>query len=367
MTKTDHSTAPLESPDEAVLRLEAGANAVAIDLALGNVAALDLGGIAPLHRAPWLDEPEVQADKAIPLVDRRLSGDFFCLPFGCNDVEPGPPHGWTANSPWQVVAQGATWARMVLGIAVFGARVEKEIALAPDAPILYQRHRISGGQGDVTLAHHPMVSFATTARLFLSPKRRVIAAQTPLEPGRNRLAAGAECNDPAAVPAADGGQVDLTRLPIGTRHEDFVTLIEEDGRQIGWTAILRETEGDIVFILKNARNLPLTMLWHSNGGRDYAPWNGRHRNVLGIEDGRAAGELGHAGALGPSVYRRNGIAATQALGHEIVVPHVIGAIPRPEGWDRITDIVVDGGRLTLCGGPGQEVVLPFEAGFLDLP
>lgn len=234
MTKSDHSTAPLESPDQAILRLEAGANAVAIDLALGNIAALDLGGIAPLHRAPWLDEPEVQADEAIPLVDRRLSGDFFCL-------------------------------------------------------------------------------------------------------------------------------------PIGTGHEDFVTLFEVEGRQIGWTAILRETEGDIVFILKNARNLPLTMLWHSNGGRDYAPWNGRHRNVLGIEDGRAAGELGHAGALGPSVYRRNGIAVTQALGAEVVVPHVIGAMPCPQGWDRITDITVDGGRLTLCGGPGQEVVLPFEEGFLDLP
>jgi hypothetical protein len=364
MTKTDHSTGPLESPGQTGLTLRAGDNAVTLDLALGNIAALDLGGIAPLHRAPWVAEPEAQADPGIAPVEKRLSGDFFCLPFGGNDVEPGPIHGWTANSPWSVIAQGDAAATLALDRTVFGASVRREVRIAGDAPLLYQRHMITGGQGEVTFAHHPMVSFAGTARMFCSPKRLVLAAETPLEPGRNRLAAGAECRDLTSVPASDGGTVDLTRLPIGDRHEDFVTLVEEEGRHIGWTAILREAENDIIFFLKSPDMMPVTMLWHSNAGRDYAPWNGRHRNVLGIEDGRAAGELGHAGALVPSVHTRNGIATTIALGGAIAVPHVIGAIPRPQGWDEVTDIGVSGGRLTISGGPGQEVAMPFEEGFL---
>ncbi|MBM1221666.1 hypothetical protein JQU17_12240 [Ponticoccus sp. SC2-23] len=366
MTDSDHSARALESPDPPDLRLRAGGNAVTLDLSLGNIAALDLGGIAPLHRAPWLDEPEVQADTGIAMVERRLSGDFFCMPFGGNDVEPGPIHGWTANSPWSVIDRGDGAATLGLDRPVFGATVRREVRIAGDAPILYQRHRISGGQGEVTFAHHPMVSFASGSRFFCSPKRVLITAETPLEPGRNRLSAGADCRDLTAVPASDGGTVDLSRLPIGTAHEDFVTLVEDAGRQIGWTAILREAEDDIVFFLKNAELMPVTMLWHSNAGRDYAPWNGRHRNVLGVEDGRAAGELGHAGALEASVHTRNGIPTTLTLGGEIIVPHVTGAIPRPRGWHEITDIRVSGDRLTIAGGPGQEVVLPFEAGFLDL-
>lgn len=365
MTDSDHSPGGLGSPGQKGLTLRASDNAVTLDLALGNITALELDGIAPLHRAPWLEEPEVQADTGIALAERRLSGDFFCLPFGGNDVDPGPIHGWTANSPWSVITRTEGSATLALDRPVFGAAIRREVRIAEDAPILYQRHRISGGQGEVTFAHHPMVSFVGTARMFCSPKRLVLAAKTPLEPGRNRLAAGGECRDLTAVPASDGGPVDLTRLPIGAAHEDFVTLVEDDRRQIGWTAILREAEDDIVFILKNAKQMPVTMLWHSNAGRDYAPWNGRHRNVLGIEDGRAAGELGHSGALAPSVYTRNGVPTTLSLGGEISLPHVIGAIRRPEGWDVVSDITVDAGRLTICGGPGQAVVLPFDDGFLD--
>ena len=36
------------------------------------------------------------------------------------------------------------------------------------------------------------------------------------------------------------------------------------------------------------------MLWFSNGGRDYPPWNGRHVGVLGIEEGRSYAAYGHA-------------------------------------------------------------------------
>jgi hypothetical protein len=48
-----------------------------------------------LHAAPWRDEAEVQDDPNIPLVNKRLAGDFLCMPFGRDDVTGDPPHGAT--------------------------------------------------------------------------------------------------------------------------------------------------------------------------------------------------------------------------------------------------------------------------------
>ena len=82
-----------------------------------------------------------------------------------------------------------------------------------------------------------------------------------------------------------------------------------------------------MLVLKNPAELPVTMLWISNGGRDYAPWSGRHRGVLGIEDGRTA--LGHAASLGDNWLKREGVATAFALGEgrNVSFRHVIGALP----------------------------------------
>ena len=85
---------------------------------------------------------------------------------------------------------------------------------------------------------------------------------------------------------------------------------------------------DLVLVLKNPAELPVTMLWFSNGGRDYAPWSGRHRGVLGIEDGRAA--VGHAASIGDNWLKREGVATAFALGEgrSVSFRHVIGAMPQ---------------------------------------
>ena len=95
------------------------------------------------------------------------------------------------------------------------------------------------------------------------------------------------------------------------RREDFITLVEADHGGPGWTALARHAEQDLVLVLKNPVELPVTMLWFSNGGRDYAPWSGRHVGVLGIEDGRAA--VGHAASLGDNWLKQEGVATAVAV------------------------------------------------------
>lgn len=342
---------------------------VGIDPACGNIPLLAFhwGGrtLEPLHRAPWIDDAAFPQE--MPLVDQRLSGDFLCAPFGLSDVEPSPPHGWTANSAWTPTGQEPGALSFQLAAKVMGATITKHVKASANAPLLYQVHEVSGGSGGLTLAHHPMMRVAGGARLFCSPKRVAITPDPPIVENRHRFALGAQCDDLRQIPASDGGTVDITRLPIASDTEDFITLVEADGSTLGWTAVIRDAFDDIVFVLKDPRVLPVTMLWHSNGGREDAPWNGRHTGVLGIEDGIAAGAAGHRAALGENPVRQAGVATALELAAETThrIAHVIGAVPRPEGWEAILDIAVDGQILTLRGNGGQTIQLPFQSGFFN--
>lgn len=355
-----------------LVSIESAHGALTFDAAVGNIPELRLHWagrwIEPLHAAPWRDEPDVQADARTPFVERRLAGDFFCAPFAAPIDPDVPPHGWTANSAWHVCGQSQNGGRLhaVLERDVSGAAVTKLLELAGDAPLLYQEHMINGGSGVLPVAHHPMLRLAGAGRFFTSPKRAVLTPDQPLEPGRSCLAYPARSTDLKAVAAADGGTVDLTHWPIGSGHEDFAVLVEAEGSDIGWSAVIREAEDDIVFFMKDPAVLPVTMLWFSNGGRDYSPWNARHLGVVGIEDGRAPGVGGEAASAGPNPIASEGVPTGFVLadGRRHVIRHVIGAVPRPAGWTAIADIAVTDDRLTISDDAGRRIDLPWRRDFL---
>lgn len=360
-------------PDHFTLAVN-GARAV-LDLRVGHLAALafTVGGrhIAPLHRAPWSDEPDAGGDRDILPVERHLSGDFLCAPFAANDVEGGPAHGWSANSRWESVSERRleteTCARFRLVKPIFGAVVEKELGLKEGVPLLFQTHRFIGGAGALPVAHHAMTRMAAGGRLSFSPKRYAFTSEEPLEPpGRHRLLYPARSGDLSAFPAADGSTVDLHAYPTATGHEDFVTLVEAEDSALGWTAVLREAEDDIVFTLKNPKVLPVTMLWLSNGGRDYAPWNGRHTGVLGIEDGCSFGHAGHAGSIADNPLGGEGVPTALKLetGGTRTIRQIIGAVPRPRAWQRIAAVTRTETGLRLTESSGTHVDIPCDLGFL---
>lgn len=358
-----------------LMSIETATARVSVDTAIGNLRNLAFlcgaRALEPLHKAHWVDQPDVTHDVAVPPVERALSGDFFCAPFGVGhasdggDGGDGIAHGWPANSPWDVIETGPGTVTLHLRRDVMGARVTKTLRLAPDAPLLYQVHQIKGGTGALSVAHHPMVPFRTRARFCCSAKRVALTPDTPLEPDRNALALSVREADITKMPGVDGADIDLTHLPIATAHEDFVTLIEAEGAALGWSAVVRRSEDDVVFVLKDPRTLPVTMLWHSNGGRDHAPWNGQHRNVLGIEDGCTAGADGHAAALSQNRVSAEGVRSCLPLGPDQThrIAHVIGAIPRPSGWSRVLEIAKRDNQLILQGDDGTRVSIPFQPDF----
>lgn len=316
--------------------------------------------IAPLHRAPWVDTGEEMPEGEAPLM-ARLGGDFFCAPFAAS-AEGSPLHGWPANTAWRVTQSGSGVLEAELERPVLGARLTKRLTLHDGHPFVYQSHRFTGGSGRITVANHANVSVANGAWIRTSPKIvwETPAAQQEPDPsrGRSALVSPAQSADPRAFPGTDG-PVDLTRYPWNPRHEDFVIGIEAQGHALGWTAVTRPKEKDLFLSLRNPRHLPMTMLWHSNGGRDYPPWSSRHFGCLGVEEGAAETMLGvstEADLTGPGAL---------TLGGEAEVRHVIGAIAWPSG-EPVSAIETHNGGVTIAGEGGASRHVPLDSAFLGL-
>ncbi len=258
-------------------------------------------------------------------------------------IRPGRPASaarasaalWQDDSPWEVrevVQSGrAALARLSLGGTMQGASVEKEISLRRGEPILYQSHLLSGGRGTLSLAHHPVVHMAAGGRLSYSPKRRA--------PGGD-----------AAPDAGFAGPVDL---PDGPGLRRPLTLVEAAGNPLGWTAVLRHAEEDIVFVLRDPEMLPVTTLWTAERGR-----------VLGIGDGCASGDGTGTGCAAPGGDCADGrcpLALAPRRVHRL--RHAIGVVPRPKGWSHVTAVSIDQNTLRLEGDGEGAVWLPFDGRF----
>lgn len=306
--------------------------------------------IRPLHRVPWADE-DLPVDTLPHL--RRMEGDFLCAPFGDGGGTAPMLHGHPANGLWTVAPRGDGAAlTATLPDPVQGARLTRTLHLRDGHPFVYQRHVFDGGEGTISVANHAMVSLPDGGLLSFSPKASFRTPAIAPEPdparGRSALAYPARSADPAAFPAALGGTVDLTRYPFRPGHEDFVVATEAPDRGFGWTAVVRPVQGDVYLSLRDPRSLPHTMLWHSDAGRDHAPWSSRHRACLGVEEGNAPHMLGEAGGL--------------VLGR-LDIRHAIGAIAWPSGA-RVTDVTAGTGTLTVTGADGSRRTVPFDLSHL---
>ncbi|OAN81202.1 hypothetical protein A8B78_09325 [Jannaschia sp. EhC01] len=344
------------------VRIAHGDAEALIDPSVGNIPHWQVAGRVPLHVAPWRYEAEVQDDPDVALVDKRLAGDFLCMPFGRDDVHGGPIHGPTANDPWHLVAQDAATARFALSTGVFGAHVTKEVRLV--GPCLLQTHVIEGGAGEVTFAHHPMTRMAEGGRLSFSPKRAALTDPVAQHAGANLWALNQLRGD-LDLDCEDGSTWNLGTYPAGNVVEDFCTLAEARGRTLGWTCVMRNAEDDILIVLKDPQMLPVTMLWVSNGARDFPPWNSRHVGVLGIEDGCAMGGEGLRAACADNRLTAMGVPTVIALGGRHVIRHAMVSLPRPPGWSEMADITLQSGTLRLREAGGATLEIPFPEGHFD--
>lgn len=339
------------------------------------------GPVQPYAIAPWHSEP---LPAGSPAVMRPLRGDFFCAPFGGGTTawrgEEHPIHGETAARPWRRVSQiyrdNRTELVTELKTTIRRGRVVKLLELRDGETNIYCRHELRGLAGPMCFGHHAMLAFPEktgAGRITISPWRcgQVCPEifESAAQGGYSSLKIGARFRDLRRVPLATGGTTDLTRYPNRKGYEDLVMVSAKSGVGPAWTAVSFPEQGYLWFALKNPRLLASTVLWHSNGGRHYPPWSGRHRRVLGLEDVTAYFHFGLASSAAPNPLSRRGIATVLNLRADrpLVIPYIMGVTAIPARFGTVRTVTFARNRATFIDTAGRRVSTAVDTAFLNTP
>ncbi len=324
--------------------------------------------VSPYALAPWQPEefPELPALLSV------LRGDFLCLPFG--GQADGPPHGEVANFEWTKLESDERSLRLTMKTSDTGAVVEKIISTREGQHAVYQEHRISEVEGHFNYGNHPVLDLSGlpdgAGRVSVSPFRWASvfpgAFSNPADGETQALQPGARFTDLREVPLAAGGATDLTRYPARPGNDDLVMMVSEPAspkQPFAWSAVV--LDGYVWFSLKNPADFPSTLFWISNGGRTAAPWNGRHRGRIGIE------EVCSYFSNGVDLARGNPLAAEgiptcrHFKSGETVSLKIVQAVALDPGLGEVVKITPAGdGSVAVTGSSGLTVILPLRWEFL---
>lgn len=341
---------------------------------------LDHRLVSPFAIAPWAEE---KLAPGTPALLEALRGDFFCAPFGGNGTawrgEQHPPHGESANSAWRLksfekTAEGRTTLHASLATKVRAGTVDKFLTLIDGHTAVYQQHVLSGAGGPMSVGHHALIKFPDTPGSGVVSTSRFVRAQVLPEPferpehrGYQALAPGAEFRSLARVPLLAGGTTDLASFPARRGYDDLVMLTADPKLKFAWSAVTFPRERYVYFALRDPRTLRHTLLWLSNGGRHYAPWNGRHTAVIGIEDTTSYFHLGLAESAKPNPVSRRGIPTVLTLKAKkpAVVNYIVGVAAIPAGFDRVARISATKEGVEFVAASGKRAACALDVGFLN--
>ena len=305
----------------------------------------------------------------MPNLIKVLRGDFFCLPFGGSDQLPHP-HGATANNEWTPISSEDNKLVMEIEPDDIGGKVTKEVSLRDGQYAIYQKHTITGIEGSYNYGHHPIIEFPEQGGPFAIHTSPFIHGQVypgafedPANGGHSSLKEGAIFTSLDQVDMANGSTTSLAQYPAREGFEDLV-LFSAAEQNLAWTAVT--LDGYAWISLKNPKQFPSTLFWISNGGRHYQPWNGRHKNRIGIED---VCSYFHEG-LDSSRSNKlpHGIATTADFSKDqpTELCHIQMVHPLPGGFCAVEHIRYDSAKkgIWLSDAQGQEIFAPVDCSFL---
>ena len=341
--------------------------------------------IRPYSVVPWAGEPVA---KGTDRILKNLRGDFFCLPFGGNTTPikklgygtkkfSFECHGDTANAEWdfeEVVKdkKGALLHLSQTSKKIKGLRVDKRLYVRKGHSIIYDEHTVSGLNAEMPVGHHPTLDFTgKTVRISAGPFKEGFVNPTPFEDpamfGYRALKDGARFTSLKKVPTVWGTDTDLSVYPARRGFEDLVLLINDPKADFAWLAGVVQKEGWVYFALKDPKVLSGTVLWMSNGGRHYAPWNGRHTNRLGLEDVTSYFAYGWAESIAPNPLKKKGIATSIKFSAKkpTKIRYIMGVAAIPKDFDEVAKIEkIDGERIRMTAVSGATAEVPVCLDFL---
>ena len=344
-------------------------------------ASFDKGAnktVEPFFIPPWWREAQ---DQDLDAILNVLRGDFFCFPFGANEDayadKKYPVHGKTANANWDFVSlkEDGTKKELTLGMELDyeEGTVNKIISLRKNEPIIYNSHAISGFTGRIPIGHHPTLQLPEREGAGIIDISAPLAGFTTPEPiedpqmgGYSQLQPNYEITDRSKVLCMNGQSVDLTRYPGPKGFDDIVLFLNDSAREFAYTAISLPDEGYLYFNLKNPRVLSSTLLWMPNGGRHYAPWNGRVSSAIGMEEITGFYHYGIKASVENNFLQEKGYKTYVDIdGKPFEVKLIMGLIPIDQDFQGVEDIVrKDSASITIIGRGGEKIDVPCQVDFL---
>ncbi len=336
--------------------------------------------VSPLAIAPWWDE-KIPGDQ--PNVIKTLRGDFFCMPFGGGVTQykgrAYPPHGETANRRWQFKdltrSKAGRALHLKMNLKLQKGTVHKSIALVTGENAVYVRHRVAGLSGPMSYSHHATLQFPDrpgAGRLSFSKPKHAATFYEPLESPETQtysiLKPSSVIRDLTKVPLIDGTITDLTSYPNRRGFEDLAMICADPDLDFAWSAVTFEKERYVWFNIKDPKVLASTVLWFTNGGRYFAPWNGRHINVMGMEEGTTFWGDGIEASAKPNDLSRRGIKTCHKFKANALldVPCIMGVARVPRGFKVVRAIKqIDASTVRIVGNGRLRVDIPLQLGFLE--
>lgn len=283
--------------------------------------------VSPLHVAPWFDDPTRTAQ---PPILQELRGEWPCVPFGTDAPRElpvgwsatgetfdgaGAPHGHSSNTEW--VFTNVAPDRITLTCDYPEThpirRLTRIITADPQAPALDITLTVEARRPcRLPIGLHPTLRLPLAATARLKPPSFHEGRVFPLdvEPGQGLLQPGATFPNLDAILRRNGGTLSLSDLPLAENTEELVQLCGVTG---GFR--LQHPDGWAVTLDWDTGHFPSLLLWISNRGRAYAPWNSRHV-ALGVEPVCAAFDLGPAVSTAPNPISAAGIPTARAFDPE---------------------------------------------------
>lgn len=338
------------------------------------------GVIEPYSLAPWATE-ELPADTH-PLL-RALRGDFMCSAFGDNsellDGRSIPPHGDTVNGNWSCLhhreaPSRGTVLRLAIEMRNQSGRCTGTTMLIDGHSFVYQRHDFEGVTGPINPGHHAMLQCPPahgSAQISFSPHLLACAqpprGTLPTDHLRSTLAPGLATTQLTAMARTDGTTTDVTHFPAADGVDDVLMVCADPAHALAWSAARFRDSGYAWISLRNRAQLPSTLVWLSNGGMLQPPWNGRHRNVLALEDIMGYFAAGVAPSAKLNRINARGIPTSVWARPDVPlrIPYIQGVVRLPPEFGRVATVDPCGpGRLRLRDDSGVSTEVPCEWEFL---
>ncbi len=335
--------------------------------------------VRPYYVNPWAEE---HLDDLAPPVLRYLRGDFYCLPFGGDNLvgtEDHEVHGESSFAPWLLESTVETRDETVLSLKLAYTKaqgtVRKILSVGNSAPYIRTEHQISGFSGSYPHGHHATLSGGKDEgiwKIYVKPFDFGMTDASSIAPSSGKeyysLKSGVTFDNIESVPTrwADTPVTDTSLFPARDGFVDILALYRKVStadawkNRISWTVAVNRKENYVWYSLKDASVLPATVIWMENRGRHAAPWSGRN-SCIGLEETCSYGATGRKPSIAKNPVSDRGIPTAHEFdpSKPTVIRTVQGVLPVDLKDSAIVSLdITDDGKGVFRTASGTAIPLP---------